>query len=63
MERWKLTYVNRDAMLGEMPARNEFLEVDAETAGLEEQEILHRLHHLIEEHTDGYGVLTAAERI
>lgn len=67
MERWKLTYCNRSAMLGEMPARYETAEFEADTDGLDEdadeETILHKLHHLIEEHTQGAGVLTGAERI
>lgn len=67
MERWKLTYANRDAMLGETPARYTTEEFEAETDGLDEeadeQKILDKLHHLINEHTDGAGVLTGAEKI
>lgn len=63
MERWSLTYVARDAMLGEMPATPRTEEFEVDTEGLEEQAILHRLHHLIDEHTGGAGVLTDAERI
>lgn len=64
MERWNITYCNRDAMLGEMPARYKTEVLEADTDGLDEkadeQEILHRLHHLIDEHTDGACVLTEA---
>lgn len=67
MERWTLTYANRDAMLGEMPAKYETGEFEADTDGLDEQAdeqtILDRLHHIINEHTDGAGVLTGAEKI
>lgn len=67
MERWKLTYANRDAMLGEMPAKYKTAEFEAETDGLDEkvdeQAILDKLHHTISEHTDGAGVLTGAEKI
>lgn len=63
MERWKLTYTNRDAMLGETPAQPKTEEFDADTDGLDEQTILDKLHHLIDEHTDGAGVLTGAEKI
>ncbi|MFG2976315.1 hypothetical protein ACGFYY_25445 [Streptomyces sp. NPDC048331] len=63
MERWRLTYANRSAMLGEVPATYKTHEADVDTAGLEEQEILDRLHHVIEELTSGAGVLTDAEKI
>lgn len=63
MERWKLTYANRSAMLGEVPARYTTEEFEAATEGLEEQDIVHLLHHVIDEHTDGAGVLTGAEKI
>lgn len=67
MERWKLTYANRDAMLGEMPARYITGEFEAATDGLDEeadeQTIVAMLHHVIEEHTEGAGVLTEAEKI
>ncbi|MFJ4682070.1 hypothetical protein [Streptomyces sp. NPDC088789] len=67
MERWKLTYANRNSMLGEVPARYYTEEFDAPTDGLDErtdeQEILHQLDHIIENHTDGAGVLTGAEKI
>lgn len=63
MERWKLTYANRSAMLGEAPARYETYETSADTEGLEEQVIVDKLHHIIDDHTDGAGVLTGAERI
>lgn len=67
MERWNLTYVNRDAMLGEMPAKYETEEFAADTEGLDEQAdeqtILDKLHHIINEHTDGACVLTGAEKI
>lgn len=61
-----LTYVNRDAMLGEMPARYVTDEFEAATDGLDdqadEQAIVAILHRVIEEHTEGAGVLTEAER-
>jgi hypothetical protein len=67
VERWKLTYANRDAMLGETPVRPETEEFDADTDGLDEQAdeqaILDKLHHLIHEHTAGAGVLTDAEKV
>lgn len=67
MERWNLTYANRDAMLGEMPAKYETAEFEADTDGLDEQAdeqtIVDKLHHIINEHTDGAGVLTGAEKI
>lgn len=67
VERWKLTYANRDGMLGEVPARYETVELEADTEGLDEQAdertILDKLHHIITEHTDGAGVLTGAEKI
>lgn len=67
MERWKLIYANRDGMLGEMPAKYETEEFEADTDGLDEQAdektILDKLHHIITEHTDGAGVLTGAEKI
>jgi hypothetical protein len=67
VERWKLTYANRDAMLGETPVRSKTEEFDADTDGLDEkadeQAILDKLHHLIDEHTDGAGVLTGAEKL
>ncbi len=67
MERWKLTYANRDAMLGETPAKHHTEEFEADTDGLDEktdeQTILHKLHHLIDEHTDGAGFLTGAEKV
>ncbi|MFD7429066.1 hypothetical protein ACFV6Z_18765 [Streptomyces sp. NPDC059818] len=62
MERWKLTWTNRDAMLGEAPARPTTEELDAPTEGLSEDDILHTLHHTVEEYTDGAGVLTGAEK-
>lgn len=67
MERWKLTYANRDAMLGETPAKYTTEEFDADTDGLDEktdeQTILDKLHHVVDEHTDGAGVLTGAEKL
>ncbi|WP_236241179.1 hypothetical protein [Streptomyces sp. CC228A] len=63
MERWKLTYVNRSAMLGEVPAVARVHETDAATEGLDEQTIVDMLHHIIDEHTDGAGVLTEAEKL
>lgn len=67
MERWKLTWANRSGMLGELPARYETQEFDADTDGLDEktdeQAIVDKLHHIIHEHTDGAGVLTEAEKI
>ncbi|MFJ3923001.1 hypothetical protein [Streptomyces sp. NPDC090022] len=63
MERWRLTYVNRDAMLGEVPAHYRTHEADVDTAGLEEPEIVDRLHHVILELTEGDGVMTGAEKI
>lgn len=67
MERWKLTYANRDAMLGEVPAKYETGEFEADTGELDEktdeQTILDKLHHIITEHTDGAGVLTGAEKL
>ncbi|MGW1039312.1 hypothetical protein [Streptomyces sp. NPDC002547] len=63
MERWKLEYTNRSAMLGEVPARSQTVEVEADTEGLEEQDIVHKLHHIIDERTEGAGVLTGAEKI
>ena len=67
VERCKLTYATRSAMLGEMPARYETHEFDVDTDGLDEktdeQVIVDKLHHVIDEHTDGAGVLTGAERI
>lgn len=67
MERWKLTYANRDAMLGEVKAKYSTAEFDADTDGLDEKAdektILDKLHHLIDKHTDGAGVLTNAEKI
>jgi len=63
MERWKLTYVPRMAMLGEVPAKEYVHEAEAETEDLEEQAIVDKLHHIINEHTSGDGVLTAAEKI
>lgn len=67
MERWKLTYANRDAMLGEVAARYETYETEVDTGGLDmkadEQTILDKLHHAVDEHTDGAGVLTGAEKI
>lgn len=63
MERWKLTWVDRGAMLGEIPAVPRIHEADAETEGLAEQEIIHRLKHIIDEHTEGCGILTHAERM
>lgn len=67
MERWKLTYANRDGMLGETPAKYESGEFEASTEGLDEKAdektILDKLHHIILEHTDGAGVLTGAEKL
>ena len=67
MERWKLTYANRDAMLGEVPPKYRTEEFEADTDGLDEiadeQTIVDKLHHVINEHTDGAGVLTGAEKI
>lgn len=67
MERWNLTYANRDGMLGEVPARYETKVFEADTDGLDEQAdeqtIVDKLHHIINEHTDGAGVLTGAEKI
>jgi hypothetical protein len=67
MDRWKLTYANRSAMLGEVPAHYETREFDVDTDGLnektDEEAIVEKLHHTINEYTDGAGVLTGAERI
>ncbi|MEV5444058.1 hypothetical protein AB0N23_16195 [Streptomyces sp. NPDC052644] len=63
MERWRLTWVSRGAMLGEIPAVPRTHETEAATDGLDEQTIVDMLHHIIDEHTDGAGVLTDAERI
>ncbi|MDX3839063.1 hypothetical protein [Streptomyces europaeiscabiei] len=63
MERWKLTYANRDAMLGETTAKYRTAEFDADTDDLDEKTILDKLHHIIDEHTNGAGVLTGAEKI
>lgn len=67
VERWKLTWANRDAMLGEVPANYRTEEFDADTDGLDEQAdeqaILDKLHHIINEHTDGAGVLTGAKKV
>jgi hypothetical protein len=67
MERWELTYANRDAMLGEMPAKYSTEEFEAATDGLDEkadeQKILDTLHHIIDEHTGGAGVLTGAKKV
>ncbi|MFK0140731.1 hypothetical protein [Streptomyces murinus] len=67
MERWKLTYANRAAMLGEMPAQYVTAEFEAATDGLDqdadEQTIVAMLHCVIEEHTEGAGVLTEAEKV
>lgn len=63
MERWRLVYQPRAAMLGEIPATKTEWETEAETEGLTEEVIVDRLHHLVNEHTEGAGVLTEAERI
>ena len=67
MEHWNLTYANRDGMLGEVPAKYKTEKFEADTEGLDEQAdeqtILDKLHHIINEHTDGAGILTGAEKI
>lgn len=63
MERWKLTYINRSAMLGEVPAVDRTHEAEVDTEGLPEEQIVDKLHHVINELTHGGGVLTAAEKI
>jgi len=65
VQRWKLTYVVNDGsgMFGLEPAREHTYEVELDSEGREEQEILDMMRAAIHERAGAHAVLTDAEQL
>lgn len=65
MERWRLTYAVNDGsgMFGLEPPATETLDVDIDSAGKEEAEVLDEMRAAVHRHVGAHSVLTDAEKL